>query len=383
MDSNYVFLCGVMWCKFGQKDAGKELLRAADSGDHDMKALASAMFAKGVRRLKELEKQMQPSSRGILGGGAMWMRSCTAVEVPDASQPIAIPPLSPIHDAPPGGYTYQFQDTTCAGGSCFFLYLPNFANAYPFYYSPQDVPSGCALWDASSCNGHIIKDSYTLVFADRPKDPCIFGGKYAFTDKCNFETTLNPAFIKFTTQLVGICGSGSSSGCTSPGMPSAPLVQWTWESNFNGTSLGGAAETAGGSPPAPGSGTGGITITSINGVPQLPPSVSCTATPNTLWPPNGKSVSVTVSGIVTSGTSILVPGGVAFAVTDSQGQVQPTGAVTVGADGTYSFAISLVSSRDGNNKGGRQYVIAVNATDDIGNVGSCSTVVSVPHDQGR
>jgi hypothetical protein len=54
MDSNYVFLCGVMWCKFGQKDAGKELLRAADSGDPDM---------------KELEKRMQPSSRAILGEG--------------------------------------------------------------------------------------------------------------------------------------------------------------------------------------------------------------------------------------------------------------------------------------------------------------------------
>jgi hypothetical protein len=33
MDGNYVFLCGVMWCRFGQHDAGKELLRAADSGD--------------------------------------------------------------------------------------------------------------------------------------------------------------------------------------------------------------------------------------------------------------------------------------------------------------------------------------------------------------
>ncbi len=61
MDSNYVFLCGLMWCRFGQKDAGKELLRAVDSGDPDMKALAWAMFAKGVRRLKELEKRTQPS----------------------------------------------------------------------------------------------------------------------------------------------------------------------------------------------------------------------------------------------------------------------------------------------------------------------------------
>ena len=47
----------------------KELLRAVDSGDPDMKALAWAMFAKGVRPLKELEKRMQPSSRAILREG--------------------------------------------------------------------------------------------------------------------------------------------------------------------------------------------------------------------------------------------------------------------------------------------------------------------------
>ena len=69
MDSNYVFLCGVMWCRFGQNDAGEELLRAADSGDPDMEALAWAMFVKGIRRLKELEKRMEPSSRAILGAG--------------------------------------------------------------------------------------------------------------------------------------------------------------------------------------------------------------------------------------------------------------------------------------------------------------------------
>jgi hypothetical protein len=57
MDSNYVFLCGVMWCRFGQQDAGLELLRAADSRDPDMKVLAWVMFAKGLRRLRELEKQ--------------------------------------------------------------------------------------------------------------------------------------------------------------------------------------------------------------------------------------------------------------------------------------------------------------------------------------
>ncbi len=62
MDSNYMFLCGVMWCRFGQQDAGKELLRAADSGDPDTKALASAMYSKGLRSLRELERRARLSS---------------------------------------------------------------------------------------------------------------------------------------------------------------------------------------------------------------------------------------------------------------------------------------------------------------------------------
>jgi hypothetical protein len=68
MDIDYVFLCGVIWCRFGQQDAGKELLRAADSEDPDMGTLAWAMLAKGARRLRELEKRAQPCSRTVLGG---------------------------------------------------------------------------------------------------------------------------------------------------------------------------------------------------------------------------------------------------------------------------------------------------------------------------
>jgi hypothetical protein len=32
MDIDYVFLCGVMECRFGERDRGKELLRAAEPG---------------------------------------------------------------------------------------------------------------------------------------------------------------------------------------------------------------------------------------------------------------------------------------------------------------------------------------------------------------
>ena len=59
MNSSYVFLCGVMWCRFGQQEAGKELLRATNSIDPDMSALAWAMLAKGTCRLRDLDKREQ------------------------------------------------------------------------------------------------------------------------------------------------------------------------------------------------------------------------------------------------------------------------------------------------------------------------------------
>jgi hypothetical protein len=68
MDSNYMFLCGVMWCKFGQEEAGKELLRAANSGNPDMSALAWALLAKGARRLRDVERRTQLSSRAQMLG---------------------------------------------------------------------------------------------------------------------------------------------------------------------------------------------------------------------------------------------------------------------------------------------------------------------------
>ena len=62
MDSSYMFLCGAMWCQFGQQEAAKELLRAANSGNRDMSALAWAMLKRGARRLRDLERRAQASS---------------------------------------------------------------------------------------------------------------------------------------------------------------------------------------------------------------------------------------------------------------------------------------------------------------------------------
>ena len=52
MNSNYVFLCGVMWCNYGEHEAGEELMRATRSSDPNTRALAWAMLAKGKTRMK-------------------------------------------------------------------------------------------------------------------------------------------------------------------------------------------------------------------------------------------------------------------------------------------------------------------------------------------
>ena len=68
MDSDYMFLCGVMWCRFGQQEAGQELLRATTSMDPDMRVLARAMWANGILRLRDLERRVETSPRRIVGG---------------------------------------------------------------------------------------------------------------------------------------------------------------------------------------------------------------------------------------------------------------------------------------------------------------------------
>jgi hypothetical protein len=56
VESDYVFLCGVMWCGYGQEEAGRELLRATLSRDPDISTLAWAMFAKGKTALRRNRK---------------------------------------------------------------------------------------------------------------------------------------------------------------------------------------------------------------------------------------------------------------------------------------------------------------------------------------
>jgi hypothetical protein len=56
MNSDYVFLCGVMWCRYGQKEAGHELMRAVKCEDPDLSTLALAMLQEGCRSVPPLAR---------------------------------------------------------------------------------------------------------------------------------------------------------------------------------------------------------------------------------------------------------------------------------------------------------------------------------------
>jgi hypothetical protein len=128
--------------------------------------------------------------------------------------------------------------------------------------------------------------------------------------------------------------------------------------------------------------TGSVSVL-LNNTPfcTTPPVVTLSATPTSLWPPNGKTVPVTVSGTITdTGCTVTTA---TYAVTDEYGQVQPSGPVAVGKGGAYSFTIPLQASRLGADLDGRLYTITVIASNNGGKTGSQVARVIVPHNQGH
>jgi FG-GAP-like repeat len=132
-------------------------------------------------------------------------------------------------------------------------------------------------------------------------------------------------------------------------------------------------------------GNGSVGVLLNNSAPpdRTPPVITVSATPKVLWPPNGKLVPVTFSGKINDTASGVNSKTAAFAVKDEYGQIQPNGTVRLSISGTYSFSVLLQASRLGIDRDGRRYTITVAASDNAGNIGSNTTVVTVPHDQGH
>jgi Beta-propeller repeat len=119
------------------------------------------------------------------------------------------------------------------------------------------------------------------------------------------------------------------------------------------------------------------------GTDTLPPVITITATPDTLWPPNGQLVPVTIVATITDAGSGVDPGTATYAVIDEYSSVEPSGSLTLRQDGRYTATIGLEASRRGNNTDGRRYTITVSVQDNEGNEGVDTAIVTVPQNQGQ
>lgn len=105
-----------------------------------------------------------------------------------------------------------------------------------------------------------------------------------------------------------------------------------------------------------------------------PPSITASANPGSLRKNTGM-MSVTVSGTIKDTASGVNASSASYTVTDQYGLVQPSGSISVGAKGSFSFSVALDTTLKSGSTS-RTYTITVTASDNAGNVGSTSFKVT-------
>jgi len=121
------------------------------------------------------------------------------------------------------------------------------------------------------------------------------------------------------------------------------------------------------------------TVGGIN-IDKTPPTIACTVSPDSLWPPNHKLVTVTASVTVTDALS----GQAGFVLTSATSDEPTSGEPDiVGFDvGTADTSGQVRADRLGSGDG-RVYSLSYSGSDRAGNSAICTVTVTVPHDRGR
>lgn len=121
-----------------------------------------------------------------------------------------------------------------------------------------------------------------------------------------------------------------------------------------------------------------IDNTVVDDVDTIPPMVSVTLTPNTLWPPNRKMVPIEAS-ISVIDNSELTPDVKLVSITSNE-QIDFNSDLSGVALGTDDRSFYVRSERKGKQKQGRVYTVTYSATDASGNTGTNSATITIPHD---
>jgi hypothetical protein len=121
------------------------------------------------------------------------------------------------------------------------------------------------------------------------------------------------------------------------------------------------------------------TVSEIN-IDKTPPNITCSATPNVLLPPNNKLVPVNATVTVTD--SLSGSAGFDLLSVTSNERDSGQGDIQGFVQGTPSVAGQLRAQRLGSGSG-RAYTLTYSGADPAGNSATCTTTVTVPHDQGH
>ena len=263
---------------------------------------------------------------------------CPSPNTLKPNDPSVLPADNYCGDPTPGALTAgpAFNDPPPSG------YFGHSYDPFPFYYSVADATTPDSPPTLNPTNIVVNSGGKTLDFADTPRDPCLpTGGLLANVrlspqriKYCGSFDSLAPpnSSVGFQTSLVGLVDSQTAS---------APLYQWTWISTYNGAagavnglpddSYSGLSSAG---PAIPGTGFGGVTITSINGVP-VPPIVLADQIAITASGLAYSRVSKTFNGTVTikntSDTAITTPTNFQLVLT-----ALPSGVTLANSAGTFN-----------------------------------------------
>ena len=110
------------------------------------------------------------------------------------------------------------------------------------------------------------------------------------------------------------------------------------------------------------------------------PNITLSATPSMIWPPNGGTENVIISGNGTDAVS--GPANVTYVVTDEYGMPLSIPLHTLsGTPVQWTDSLAVEASRRGNDLDGRLYRVVATITDLAGNTATASADIVVPHDQ--
>ncbi len=260
--------------------------------------------------------------------------------------------------------------------------------SFAFQGASGAVSFECAL-DSSGFSACTSPQSYTgLTYGDHTflvRARTVSGG--AGTPTAFTWTVLNTAPVA-DDQLI-VTGEGESAPITLTASDSDTLSYEVVAGPTHGALLG----VAPGLTYAPDAGFGGVdtfTFRANDGqsvsniatvtiyVDSTPPTVTCSATPNSLWPANNKMVPVTTTVVVTDAQS----GSAGFTLVSIVSNEAGTGDIVGWTVNTPDTSGQLRAKRAGSGNG-RVYTLTYQGSDRSGNTATCSTTVVVPHDKGK